>query len=231
MKARKMGTTTEFDLTDNLIVYLVKQLAPRRKPGSGILTIVLAKLLFLVDYEYFKQTGTQATAIRYSWYRHGPYSLQDFEPRLKLLEGQEIIRLPMTREVDGRPYNLFKEGPKPRFSPELPIDIKKQADRVMYIFGQSSWQDILSYVYSLGFAKDMKLGQSIEFNNILKPASPDEAFMSSIADTFRGELVQPLSSAHMQVIEQALKEPTNENIENARRMLLHQKRAFKLTGS
>ena len=69
MVASMLSNVTEFDQTDHVIAYLVDKLSSRREGGKGILTIALAKLLFLIDYEHFKATGTQATALTYTWYK------------------------------------------------------------------------------------------------------------------------------------------------------------------
>jgi hypothetical protein len=219
---------TEFDQTDHLIAYLIDKLSSQREGGKGILTIALAKLLFLIDYEHFKATRKQATTLAYTWYKHGPYSIEEFEPRLAKLEGHEIVRLPMTREVDGREYSVFRKGPKPRFVPFLPDSIKEQADKVIFIFGPTSWEQIVEYVYSLDFARRIRFGKVIDFAEIVATPKPDEALVDTVIDAFREELLQPMSSEHMKVVQDALQEPTNENIETAKKMLSRQRRAFRI---
>ena len=219
---------TEFDQTDHLIAYLVDKLSSRREGGKGILTIALAKLLFVIDYEHFKVKGTQATTLAYTWYKHGPYSIEEFEPRLAKLDGHEVVRLPMTRDVDGREYSVFRKGSKARFVPSLLDSVKEQADKVIFIFGQTSWEQMVEYVYSLDFVKHIKFGEVIDFAQILTSPKPDEALVDTVIDTFREELLQPMSSGHMKVIQNALQEPTNENIETAKKMLSRQKKAFRI---
>jgi len=194
----------EFDQTDHIIAYLVSKMAP---PSSRkkILTISLAKLLFLVDYEHFKARGSQATDLTYVWYKYGPYPLTDFEPRLKKLEGYEITRLPMDREIDGRPYNLFCAGAHPRFAP------------------------LMQYVYSLDIVKGLQFGEAIDFGQLAK--TEDEVFLETVARAFEQELAHPLSPEHMKVVQEALSEPTNENIETAKKMLVRQRHAFLLKSS
>lgn len=218
----------EFDRTDHIIVYLVSKLAPlgsRRK----ILTISLAKLLFLVDYEHFKATGRQATDLTYVWYKHGPYPLIDFEPRLTKLEGYEIARLPMSREIDSRPYNLFCAGAHPRFVPHFEDPVKDTVDRVVEIFRDASWETLLQYVYSLDIVKGLQFEEAIDFRQLAK--TEDEVFLETVARAFEQELARPLSPEHMKVVREALSEPTNENIETARKMLARQRDAFLLQSS
>lgn len=213
----------EFDQTDHIIVSLVKKIAPR-VGGKGILTIFLAKLLFLADYEYFKATGKQVTDFRYVWYKHGPYPPVQFEERLVKLEDYEIVRLPMARLIDDRSYNLFYAGTKPRFAPHLDEPLTSILDRITDIFKDATWETLLQYVYSLDIVKGLEFGQPVNFGRV-KVRTEDEIFLETIAHTFKEELEQPLSAQHFNSIQRALSEPTNENIETARRMLAAQRRA------
>ena len=213
----------EFDQTDHIIVSLIRKLAPRVGKG-GILTIFLAKLLFLVDYEYFKTTGKQATVFRYVWYKHGPYPPTHFEERLAKLEDYEIVKFPMTRVVNGRPYNLFYAGSKPRFESHLDEPLTIIIDRITNIFKDAAWETLLQYVYSLDMVKGLEFGQPVDFSRA-RVRTEDEIFLETVANVFKEELKQPLSHQHFSAIERALSEPTNENIETARRMLAAQHRA------
>lgn len=218
----------EFDQTDRIIAYLVTKLAP---PGSKrkTLTISLAKLLFLVDYEHFKATGSQATDLTYIWYKYGPYPLTDFEPRLTKLEGYEITRLPMSREIDGRPYHLFCAGAHPRFAPYLGESVRDTVDRIIEIFRDTSWEILLQYVYSLDIVKELQFGDAIDFRQLAK--TEDEVFLETVARTFEQQLARSLGPEHMKVVQDALSKPTNENIETARKMLARQRDAFLLQRS
>ena len=222
----------QFDQTDQLISYLVGKVAPHADTHrKGILTVSLAKLLFLIDYEHFKATGRQASDLTYIWYKHGPYPLTDFEPRLAKLEGHEIVRLPMERVIDGRPYSLFYAGESPRFTPSSPEPVKEIADRVIFIFGEASQETLLEYVYSLEIVKGLELMQPIDFTRALTKPGADEAFLDAVLEKFKGELIQPLSPEHTKAIQQALEGPTNENIETAKQMLSRQRAAFRLSSS
>lgn len=217
----------EFDRTDHIIVSLVKRLAPR-PTGKGVLTIFLAKLLFLVDYEYSRIAGSQATDFRYIWYKHGPYLLVDFEERLEKLEGYEIARFRTARIIDGRPYNLFYTGARPRFTPRLDQRIADIIDRVVEIFKDTTWETLLQYVYTLDIVKGLQFGDSVDFGRTAVKTE-DDIFLDIIADAFAQELARPLSAEHMSAIQHALNEPTNENIETAKRMLARQRSASRLS--
>lgn len=213
----------KFDQTDHIIVSLVRKLAPR-VGKKGILTIFLAKLLFLVDLEYFKAIGNQATDFRYVWYKHGPYPPVQFEDRLANLENYELVKLPMTRMIDDRPYNLFYIGARPRFVPHLDEPLASTINRITDIFKDATWETLLQYVYSLDIVKGLEFGQPVDFGRVQVRAE-DEIFLETIANAFKEELEQPLSVQHFNSIQRALSEPTNENIETARRMLGVQRRA------
>lgn len=221
-----MNKEQQFDQTDHLIVYLIRKLAPRVSK-AGVLTISLAKLLFLADYEYFKVTGKQASGLKYIWYKHGPYPLTDFEPRLARLEGYEIVKLPKSRVIDGRPYNLFYAGPHPRFTPHLDQPLKQIIDRLTEIFRDATWEALLQYVYSLDVVRGLQFEEAIDFIH-LGVKTEDEIFLDAIATEFKQELASPLSTEHLKVIREALKEPSNESIEMAKRMLRRQRTASRL---
>lgn len=214
----------EFDQTDHVIVSLIKKLAPRLGE-KGVLTISLDKLLFLIDYEHFKVTGKQATDFRYIWYKYGPYPIVDFEPRLQKLEGYEIARVKKARVIDDRPYDLFYFGENPRFTPLLGGPLNSILNNIVDIFGDADWKTLLEYVYNLDIVRGLEFKQSIDFS--VQMRTVDEIFLEKVAKAFEEELKQPLSVEHFNAIERALKEPTNENIETARQMLVAQHKASK----
>jgi hypothetical protein len=214
----------DFDQTDHVIVSLIKKLAPSVSE-KGILTISLDKLLFLIDYEHFKATGKQATDFRYIWYRYGPYPIVDFEPRLEKLEGYEIARVRKARVIDERPYDLFYFGENPRFTPRLGSPLSSILSNIVDIFSDADWKILLEYVYNLDIVRGLEFGQPIDFG--VQMRTVDEIFLEKVANAFKEELNQPLGVEHFNAIDRALKEPTNENIETARRMLVAQHRASK----
>ena len=220
----------EFDQTDHLIVYLISKLPPYiDKQHGGILTFQLAKLLFLIDYEYFKVTGKQASNLKYVWYKYGPYPLTDFEPRIQKLEGFEIVRLPMTREIDGRSYNLFYKGSNPRFKPLLTEQVKLIVDKQIFIFGEVPWEILRQYVYSIDILQGLKLKQPIDFTKIsLLETKPEDDFLKAIARAFKEELELPLSDEHLTTVKESIDESTNDNVETAKRMLARQRLAYRL---
>ena len=74
----------------------------------------------------------------------------------------------------------------------------------------------------------MRFGAVIDFAEILVAPKPDEVFLDTVIEAFHEELLQPMSSEHMKVIQDALQEPTNENIETAKKMLSRQRKAFRI---
>ena len=113
-----MTQRPSLDQTDRLILYLVDSLT-RGVPhllieGGGVLTTMLAKLLFLVDVWSIQASGSQITDFRYIRYKHGPYPLRQFEERLESLTSWDLYAIPQTRMEDGRSYRVYrlKESPK-----------------------------------------------------------------------------------------------------------------------
>lgn len=79
-------------------------------------------------------------------------------------------------------------------------------------------------VYSLDIVEGLEFGQPVDFGR-MQVRTEDEIFMEAVANAFKEGLEQPLSTQHFSVIERALSEPTNENIETVRQMLGIQRKA------
>ena len=152
------------ELTHHLIAYIVDNLHKR------LLKTNLLKLLYLVDLEYYKKKGKQATNFRYFYYKKGPWTSQ-YDQILSELEGFEIISLKKEKLKKKEGYFIFCRGPRPRFEPTLPADLKGIVDRLLFIFRESPQKDLLRYVYSIEPMKSTKFGETIDFSKIL-PQSP-----------------------------------------------------------
>lgn len=68
-----------------------------------------------------------------------------------------------------------------------------------------------------------------DFTQLVK--TEDEVSLETVARAFEQELARPPSPEHMKVVREALSEPTNENVETARKMLTRQRDAFLLQSS
>lgn len=155
-------------LTHHLIVYIVQALHKK------LMKTNLLKLLYLIDIEYFKKRGKQATNFNYFYYKKGPWTPQ-FDQILSELEGFEIKCLKKEKLETAGEYFIFYKGPKPRFQPELPVDLKEIVDRILFIFKESPQRDLLQYVYSIEPMRSTKFGEKIDFSRIFPqpPVDPD----------------------------------------------------------
>ena len=72
--------------TEQLIDYIIQNL-------SGKITKTqLVKLIYLVDLESVRFTGTQASDIKWKFHHYGPYD-ENLDGRLKKLEKRKLITL------------------------------------------------------------------------------------------------------------------------------------------
>jgi hypothetical protein len=160
------------EITHHLIFYIVKELHKR------LMKTNLMKLIYLVDLEYYKKNGRQATSFEYIYYKKGPWTSQ-FDQVLSELEGFEIKSL-RKEKVEGKgEYIIFFKGPKPRFQPTLPLDLKEIVDRFIYIFKESPQKDLLQYVYSIEPMKSLKFGEKIDFSKVF-PQLPVDPLIEEI---------------------------------------------------
>jgi hypothetical protein len=219
------------DQTDRLILYLVGKLT-KGVPhllveGGGVLTTMLAKLLFLVDVWSMQVSGSQATNFRYVRYKHGPYPLTQFEERLGLLEKQGLRPMPKESIVDGKQYRIYRLSKEPKLSLELSPQVQLLADEVMTTFANRKLEDVLRYVYTLPFVRDVPFGEQINLQ-VLKPT---EDALTQVFKLWGADLGAPIPKDHLSALELALKETSNENIQLAQAMKEKQRKAFRLKES
>ena len=224
-----MAQEQTLDQTDRLILYLVKNLTEGMPhllvESGGVLTTMLAKLLFLVDVSSMETSGNQATHFRYIRYKHGPYPIAQFEKRLDSLRWLGLQPLPKVTIEDERPYRIYRLTEKLKVSLDLPPSVKLLADEVMITFANQPLKDVLEYVYSLDFVRNVHFGQEIDLRT-LQPREDD--ILTRVLASFQRELSCPLSKEHLAALEQVKQEPSNENIELARTMFGKQRKAFQL---
>jgi len=156
------------ELTNHLIVYIVQSL------HNKLMKTNLLKLLYLVDLDYYKKKGKQATNFNYIYYKKGPWTPQ-FDQALDLLEGFEIKSIKKEKLETTGEYYIFCKGPKPRFQPALPSDLKEIVDRILFIFEESPQKDLLQYVYSIEPMRSVRFKERIDFSRIFPqlPVDPD----------------------------------------------------------
>jgi hypothetical protein len=163
------------DITQNLMVYLVYN------QHTGLLKTNLLKFLYLVDLEYYKKVGEQATNFAYFYYKRGPWTPQ-FDQTLSKMVGFEIISLKKEKLEREGEYTLFYRGPKPRFQPTLPPDLKQIVDRLLFIFEESPQKDLLQYVYSIEPMKSTKFGERIDFSKISPQSRVDPSIEKTVLE-------------------------------------------------
>jgi hypothetical protein len=216
----------QLDPTDQLILYLVRSLTEGSPDllleGGGVLTTMLAKLLFLLDVWSMEAFGFQATDFRYIRYMYGPYPLTQFEERLENLKNSGL-RPVSGVSLEGKLYRIYRLDLDPKVRISLEPKNKLLADEVMTTFATQKLEEVLEHVYSLEVVRKTRFGEPIDLE-LLKPT--DDALTQALR-IFRHDLDTPLSAEHSEVVEQAEKESSNENIEMARLMIEKQRRAFR----
>lgn len=223
-----MTLKPQLDQTDQLILYLVTNLT-KGVPhllveSSGVLTTMLAKLLFLVDVRSMQTSGSQATNFRYIRYKYGPYPLAQFEERLEELQSWGLHAIPKVSVIEDRPYRIYRLQEKRKAQLHLVPSIQLLADEVMTTFANQKLEDVLTYVYSLDFVRNVPFGGEIDLR-LLRPEEGDA--LTRVVTAFRLELSSSLSPEHIAALALARREASNENIELARAMIEKQRRAFR----
>jgi hypothetical protein len=156
----------------HIIFYIVRQLHKR------LMKTNLMKLIYLVDLEYYKKMGKQATNFEYIYYKRGPWTSQ-FDKVLSDLEGFEIQSLRKEKVTSSGEYIIFNKGPKPRFEPSLPPDLLEIIDRFIYIFKEAPQKDLLQYVYSIEPMKSTRFGDLIDFTKVF-PQLPVDSLIEAV---------------------------------------------------
>lgn len=214
------------DQTDRLILYIVCNLTTGARDllleGDGVMTTMLAKLLFLVDVWAMQSFGSQATDFSYIRYKFGPYPLAQFDERLEGLKEWGLSRTEKETIEDGRRYRIYRCRLKTEV--ELPSNIKLLADEVMTTFATQRLDDVLAHVYSLDFVRKAAFGAPIELESL----KPRQDALTRVLSLFKDGLSEPVSKEHNEAVEQAQGETSNENIEMARGMREKQQKAFRL---
>jgi len=217
-----------FDQTDQLILYLVKNLTKGVPQllleGGGVLTTMLAKLLFLIDVWSMQTAGSQATDFRYVRYKFGPYPLAQFQERLERLEPWGLYATPNVSIEEGKPYRIYRltKGHEARL--DLSPAIKLLADEVMTTFANQTLGQVLIHVYGLECVQNTAFGEAIDLESL----RPKQDILQKVLRVFRDDLSAGLSEQHEAVLKEANKEASNENVELARAMAEKQRRAFRL---
>jgi hypothetical protein len=163
------------ELTHHLIVYIVQNL------HKNLLKTNLLKLLYLIDLEFFKKRGKQATNFNYIYYKKGPWTPQ-FDQTLTQLEGFEIKSIKKEKLEATEEYYIFCKGPKPRFQPALPSDLKEIVDRILFIFKETPQKDLLQYVYSIEPMRSVRFGEKIDFSRIFPQPPVDLEIEQTVSE-------------------------------------------------
>lgn len=166
------------ELTHHLIAYIVEKLNKR------LMKTNLLKLIYLIDLEYFKKKGKQATNFNYFYYKKGPWTAQ-FDQVLSELEGFEVKHLTKEKVDKKENYFIFCKGPMPRFKPTIPSDLKEIVDRMTFIFEKCRQKDLLEYVYSIPPMRGLKFGQEIDFSKIFPQPLVDPTIEKTVLEANR----------------------------------------------
>ena len=221
-----MTQANSLDQTQRLILYLVinltKGVPHLLVQSGGVLTTMLAKLLFLIDVWSAEIDGSQVTDFRYIRYKFGPYPLAQFEERLEKLQEWGLYPIGKVSIEEGKRYRIYRLDRKPEVSLDLPSRVKLLADEIMTTFATQKLDDVLSHVYSLDFVRKTPFGEPIDLELLRKKAD----VLSGALNLFGRDLGTPLPEEHRNAVEQARKEGSNENVEMARAMTEKQRKAF-----
>jgi uncharacterized phage-associated protein len=139
------------EMLKKLILYLVTRYY--RVTGKGIGRTKLMKLVFLVDYLYWKRFGKRLLDVKWVKYLYGPFSKAVLDT-LDELEREGIIgivELDKGITLYTALYNNIK----------LSEEAKKIVDEVVENFGKLSLDELLKYVYSLDEVRGRDPGEEM----------------------------------------------------------------------
>lgn len=163
------------ELTHHLIVYIVQDLHKK------LLKTNLLKLIYLIDLEYFKKKGKQASNFDYIYYKKGPWTPQ-FDQTLSELQGFEIKSIKKKKLETAGKFCIFCKGPAPRFHPALPPDLKEIVDRILFTFKETPQKDLLQYVYSIEPMRSTKFKEKIDFSKIFPQPHVDPEIEQAVSE-------------------------------------------------
>jgi len=132
----------------NALLYFIKK---RSKPTT---ITVVAKLLFLLDFEHFKETGMPAIGLRYYAYPKGPLPLKfwhEFNNDKVPSDFNEHLRLTITRdEIDPSKRTIkFQALSKPDMSVFTPRE-KRILERLAEIYRDTTAQIMIKASHERG---------------------------------------------------------------------------------
>jgi len=135
----------------SIVLYLIARYC--RVAGKGITRTRLMKLLFLVDYMYWKRCGRKLTNLEWRMYLFGPFSREVLGILDELEDGGKAV----VKEIERGVY-LYKAYEEPA---NLSEAVKSLVDEVVEKFGKLSLDELLNYVYSLDEVKRTGIGEVI----------------------------------------------------------------------
>jgi hypothetical protein len=90
----------------------------------------LEKILYLADLEHFHRTGSSITGTEWVRHRLGPIA-KAVPVQTRAMKDREVV---VTEEpVFGHTSTVYRPGPSPRFTPDLPAPEQASIDRVLLL--------------------------------------------------------------------------------------------------
>ncbi|MHB8089207.1 MAG: Panacea domain-containing protein [Anaerolineaceae bacterium] len=146
-------------LVSTLIQYIVQELTNEEAPIS---TIRLVKLLYLIDYEYYKKYQKTLTTIEWVKYKHGPYFFE--LPEVIRMTGfnLEVNEVPSEKGF-SRTFQTYREI---ELSGILPFSDEGLINRVVNKWAREDLSEILNFVYKTKPMSSAVFNKRIDFSEI-----------------------------------------------------------------
>ena len=177
-----------------LIAYIVDQV---NEQGGSIGRTALTKLVYLVDVEYCRRYGKQATGLKWRFHHYGPYAAElDEDIRASGLYVDEDVfsGKASNRPVSGYRYRYRRAGDwreiHKAFNSQYDAQVKGCVDRVIEQWGLDSLPTILDYVYfETEPMQDAKRGEYLDFSKIqIEPPAPTNTVKLKLSDEHIAEM-------------------------------------------
>lgn len=175
-----------------LLNYIIDQV---NQQGGTIGRTALTKLVYLIDIEYYKRHGKQATSLQWRFHHYGPYAAE-LQSQIQLLglhaDEAQFTRKPTNRPATGYRYRPNKDWHEIQraFNTAYDASVKRCVDQIIEQWALEPLPTILDYVYfETEPMQNAKRGQSLDFSKIQpEPINPPPTAKLEFSEEFLSDL-------------------------------------------
>ena len=136
----------------------IVKLAIRVIKKAGYMTtdrLTIMKVAYLIEREYYLETGSRLTSLSYSNYYYGPYN------EFVMIALEQLANTGNIQKVDDYTYDL-----SPVNIEDIPSPLKEVEKRVINIIRKKTSFTLVDYIHTLREVKGTPFGEEISFKKI-----------------------------------------------------------------